>query len=144
MRLLQTNKPTDLAWLAGIIDGEGCLSVGRNNGKDGKYIGMHVVLKMADEEAVRKASEITRVGTLKKHKPFAPNRRPLWEWQCSSQQAACILRLLLPYLVTKRTQAQLFITLAERMNVRRGPLTIEEREFQDGIVTAIREEKKIR
>jgi hypothetical protein len=139
---MRRRKQTDWAWLAGILDGEGCLSVGRNNGAGGRYIGLHVVVRMADEDAVRRAYTIAGVGTLKLHRPFTTNRRALWEWNTSSQEAARTLRLVLPYLVTKRVQAKWFIKLATRMAGRRGePLTQRERAIQDEIVRVIKEEK---
>lgn len=137
-------RVTENAWAAGIVDGEGCISVGRNNGLGGKYIGMHVIVRMADKEAVQKIARIAGVGSLKLHRPFTARRRPLWEWHSSSQEAASVLRRLLPYLVTKKIQARWFLKLAARMSQRRGPLTLKERRFQDEVVRMIRAEKKIR
>ena len=60
----------DLAWLAGLLEGEGCFYIGRQHGKHGKiYTNARISLVMTDRDSVERAATImgSKVG-----KPFTP------------------------------------------------------------------------
>lgn len=48
---LQTRK-TDLAWCAGIIDGEGCITISRG-GRARKYLNLRLFVKMCDQTTIQ-------------------------------------------------------------------------------------------
>jgi|KBSSwiStaDraftv2_1062776.scaffolds.fasta_scaffold18760_3 hypothetical protein len=138
------SKKTDLAWVAGLIDGEGCLHAGRNNGNNGRYLGLHLTVQMCDRRAVKNIHRIAAIGTVRLLKPSGPTRRPLWKWCSSSQQAATFLEAILPYMVTKKPQAVLFIRLAREQKGKLNQRLTEQRtKFQDRLIKRIKDLKRV-
>ena len=130
-------KDTDLAYLAGVIDSDGCIGVRyrRYGPTQRDYFYPMVDIKQVSPEACLLARELGgHIEYIKK--AIAPNRRRLYRWEASSRTAASVLRLLLPYLRIKREQALNAIALSDarpplsRKGVTRGaPLrTVEEAE----------------
>jgi DNA modification methylase len=127
------------AWLAALIDGEGCIQAHRqtpaakHNSVDTFQVDVGV--GMVDECVVRRAHEITGVGSLTLQK------RGVWDWSVRGQQAAVLLRAVYPHLILKRRQAALGIMLAEDLAVRRfgrgNPATAEAIEYRHQIKQAI-------
>lgn len=131
-----------LAYIAGIIDGEG-------------YIGVHVRLtskgnlefrpRVAVAMTERQAIDLIR-GTLG-GRPFVEHKnrkRPLAGLRWSCQQAAEVCRMLLPWLKVKKNQARLLMRLAELRKVNRncGRLIIENRAEQERITKLLAAMKK--
>ena len=102
------------AWAAGLIDGEGCISIKRRKTKEGwRCDTLTVTLGMTDKKAIQRLKEITQVGSIR-FLPAKPEKgwRAQYIWSCASGKAASVLRLCLPWLITKKEQA--FIALAFR------------------------------
>lgn len=51
----------NLAWLAGLFEGEACFSVRQNRG----CLQLHIALNMTDEDVVRRAHEIVGAGKVR-------------------------------------------------------------------------------
>lgn len=100
--MLDLQTPEELAYLAGLIDGEGCFSVGDNPR-------LRIVLQSRDKFALERIQEIFG-GRLNHRKPQAswkPNCSDQWEWTVQRQEelyALCVA--LLPYLHIKREKCQ--------------------------------------
>src|SRR5205807_198981 len=94
--------PTELAWAAGLFDGEG-------------YIGylhkasVQLALGMVDHACVRAFAHVVGVrytGSWLKHSERNPNWNDAYYWRISrSSDVRLVLELLLPYLVAKRKRA---------------------------------------
>jgi hypothetical protein len=99
-----------MAYVAGIVDGEGCIRVKRTQAyrcQGRKTLGYHasIQVKMVDESAIRFVAEILG-GWVFRQKPSAAQGRPLWTWQMSDAAAEAALRRLLPFLRVKRAQTE--------------------------------------
>lgn len=106
-------KETVLAYLAGLVDGEGYVGIKRTRRKDAVSFIYHerFQLRMVHEPSIRLLTN-TLGGAYYSEKPSqAPNRRPLFCWQASDALAASIAVALLPYLIIKRPNAKLLLAL---------------------------------
>lgn len=95
----------ELAWAAGFFDGEGCIYLRAGKGIAGWQL--LCSLGQSDDSPLEEFQRIVGgVGFVgRRHYPKRSNRRPCWAWQTSSQKAEDVLRLLLPFLRVKRSQA---------------------------------------
>ena len=98
----------DLGWAAGIIDGEGCITVGRKRTKD-SVLGWRYALLID-------VTNTSRVMLLRLRMMFggtiSVERRSLtgkafWQWRLYGRGAQGALAILEPYLIAKRAQAQI-------------------------------------
>lgn len=94
----------DAAWLAGLLDGEGCFDAPRGNPR--------IRVKMADLDVVLRAAAVMGASTymeLDKTHPgvierfgYTP-RKPLMVAQLTGERAVGIMRALLPWLGSRRS-----------------------------------------
>lgn len=99
---------TDKAYIAGIIDGEGCIGIYVARG--GKGYGSHalqVVVKMSEPQAITMISETfdtpIHVGGVR------GNSRPCGTVTLRAEKALSLLQACLPYLRVKKAQAEIGI-----------------------------------
>jgi hypothetical protein len=98
---------TSYAWCAGLIDGEGCISIYRV--RKGPYYAVMIRVVMTNRETIERVAEILACGTIR-HNTGVGVRRDSWTWCCASIVGSkLILRRLRPYLVTKAKEADLAI-----------------------------------
>lgn len=99
MRLRRAILPdVDVAWAAGIIDGEGSIGI---------YDTVTLRVSMGHAGAVAKLCEIFATGTLAVRTPRPP-RKPYHCWTVRAhREVRRTLRLVLPFLVVKREEAEL-------------------------------------
>ena len=125
---------TDIAWAAGIWDGEGCWSVTSRAG-DGHHKGsMHAQsrLGMTDRDVVERFAAIVGFGTVRlranqKEAKYGP-RKPVWEWYTQRRDMTRqLIEMFWPYLgERRRAKAQEVLDLgeatpaAERLTCPRG------------------------
>jgi hypothetical protein len=117
-------KATDLAWLAGIVDGEGHISLYRNQ-RGYLCVKTHVEVTMSNLACVEKARDIIWAITHRKY-PIKERRQPHLRHVSFSlrimDQKGCrkVCEALLPYLVAKRELAELMIEFCETRKQARG------------------------
>lgn len=99
---------TEKAWLAGIIDGEGCIWT-----RFPKRKNVHVEVKMTDKRTIERINELFPGRFVKGH-TNGFSRKPQWLWQLDTNGSRELLTIVLPYLFTKREQAEIAIQLADR------------------------------
>lgn len=116
---------TDFAWAAGIVDGEGCIHIRKNEpSSSSKHKSTHfaLVLKvtMTDATTIHRLRELFRVGhiTVDANKPSG--HKTAHSWTCMSADAQGVLRKLYPYLLTKRHEAFRAIEFGFLGSARRG------------------------
>ncbi len=97
------------AWLAGIIDGEGCLDAPRGNAR--------IRIKMTDHDVVLRAAELLQART---YWELAPDRKPLLVAQITGAPAVAALRAVLPYLGSRRTAKATDLILTHQFKEKRA------------------------
>lgn len=123
----KTNAPTDveIAWAAGLFEGEGCLNVyARASGK----LQVQMRLAMTDFDVVDRFAEIVGCGHLRvRHGAahMARGDKPLREWYLyEAARVIEIAELLLPHLGARRAaKAREVMALAATVQVRNGDRT---------------------
>ena len=105
-------KKTELAYLAGIIDGDGFISIRPVNNT--RKIAIHIGVVSTDLPLLEWIVE--RFGGYVYHRP-APKKKPHWktkyEWRLQHQHIVPVLKSIMPYLIIKKEHARLAIKFRE-------------------------------
>ncbi|MBS1795615.1 MAG: hypothetical protein JSS81_17295 [Acidobacteria bacterium] len=128
-----TVQETDLAWLAGIIDGEGCFSIFINNRIDASNPSISASLTITNSNCLllNRCMEILDSLEIKYYYHDPKNgrqqgRRVMRVKVKNYSSLKCLIELLLPYLVGKIDQAKITLEFAN-LAKQRGKLKYEER-----------------
>jgi hypothetical protein len=109
----------DIIWAAGICDGESAIFLRRSiSGKNPSH-SVELEVSMTDKPTIEALYNIFgQVGSFRPAKRIkkAINHRQAWRWCVSSNQALMVIELILPYLRTKKEQAELVLTFRELKN----------------------------
>jgi len=121
---MHDNRTIDIAWAAGFFDGEGCIHIGRVfRGVRPVYVPMITVSQVAREPL----DELQRLfaGGIYNASSGRPNSKPLLAWKAAGGDAERAVREMIPYLLVKRAQAEVFLAFRERITqtVGRGGLS---------------------
>ena len=121
-----------LAYAAGAIDGEGHIAIQRRKLVTGYSYGLRITVVNADERLPRWLHEKLGGSLLMNNvRARQPQHSITHSWVASSEHAAEILRLVLPFMVLKAEQAAVAIDFQEHISAgeRPGvPLSETERE----------------
>ena len=105
-RGFKIKNPDDRAWLAGIIEGEGCITIHKREGgrKNATY---GIVLSVANTSRVMidRIAELTGLGGNIQEAIRGRNQK-LYRWNAMSDNAKWVLREIYPHIVSKRNQAR--------------------------------------
>ena len=141
-----THSIAEIAYLAGLIDGEGCIYIGHTKqGKYGNGYQWHSMLKITscDEELIIWL-ENTFGGSKDSRYRWTSKKaftRPVYNWQATGPMLDYILPLVMPYLIIKKKQCDVMMRfrrtcqnigskrLPEHINTRRQLLLIELRQL---------------
>lgn len=103
--------PIDLAYAAGIMDGEGSIMLAKKVTHRGtENISPVVVVNMTDKSVPDFLSALfggMPVTIIRENRN--PNWSPIYRWQVTGQRAIAVVRALTPYLKTKLPQAQVLL-----------------------------------
>ena len=114
----------DIAYLAGLFDGEGSIYFAKRPEKKKKHNGkgyrtsmsqrISMEIAMTDEHVIRWVHEVLNVGTVveKRKKGLRKNGTPYlkqWKWRCTFREAYYVCRLLWPYAHTKLNKIEKII-----------------------------------
>lgn len=93
----------ELAWAAGIYEGEGCLSSRHSNRLHRRDRGLVLKLKMTDADVVRHFVRIVQPDGRVLGPYIKPNRKPVWIWQTGKyREVRRITNELRPWLFARR------------------------------------------
>lgn len=85
----------DLFWMAGLLEGEGCFTMG------GKY--PSVQCKMTDEDSVHRLAVAAACGNVTgPHAQPNPQHRPYWTWTVGGKRAVDLMIVLFPLMGDRR------------------------------------------
>lgn len=111
-----TLQPTDLAYVAGLFDGEGCISVRLRNDKAKRSHKLVISVTNTNREVLGWLHSHFQ-GTIGKCTSSKTTRTQCYQWYIGSRKAQVFLRAILPYLHIKREQAMLAIAFQDRMTL---------------------------
>jgi hypothetical protein len=103
------NNPTEieLAYIAGVMDGEGCVTILRQKFPRKFQYRLFLVVSNTNEEVIRYLHNILGCGAV--HPLRRTQKRDthmdVWQWQASFSDAYSVLTALYPYLIVKRRDA---------------------------------------
>lgn len=104
----------DVAYSAGIFDGEGCISVSPYRTPDGRErFHCDIFLGMQSRSTLEFFQRTVGTGKIQR-------RKDIWMLSASGAKAAHVLKTVLPFLRTKKVEAQLFLEFAATFSAR-GP-----------------------
>ncbi len=126
-------KKTDLAYVAGLFDGEGCIQIIKTNGKGRGLYNLRCSLEMTNEGLPRLLQVCFGGGCRRRNLPSP--RQNQWEWTTLSRMAYSFLKAIYPYLRLKKSEADVAIEFQEAMHT--SPKRLTEKEL------AIREAQRI-
>lgn len=126
---LETVRETDLAYMAGLMDGEGTIGITRRSGgptyKSLRYT-LVVAVQMSDRPSIDHVAALFQRSVYEKG-PYANMRKTAYLLQWQARVAAELLEPLVPYLVLKRPQAEIALQFQREQDViRRGVVLSDE------------------
>jgi len=104
-----------VAYAAGLIDGEGCLSIRRNlNGKS-KYFSFTIIVCMKEREPLERLQTLWggSIGKIFRKPIHGGETRVFHRWVIATKSAHIALQEMYPYLIGKRQEADVAIAFAE-------------------------------
>ena len=135
-------KKTDLAYYAGIFDGEGTVGIiERKPSKKGNNPNFYLAVTICstDEWLVRQL-QFAFGGSVYKGKSSQPQNHPVWGWTIACKKAIAFLEVILPYLHLKRAQVEIGLRMQRTVRNKGGEKL--QRRLTDGEV-AWRQAQKI-
>ena len=101
----------DIAYMAGLFDGEGSVDYARRwekRAKGKRYRVWRIIMEIAmtDEAVIRWVHDVLGVGAVKvidktKSPSSKPHYKKQWRWRCSFREALYVAKLLWPHAQTK-------------------------------------------
>jgi hypothetical protein len=111
---MNTLTETEKAYLAGFIDGEGCISIVKQTKKESRnpYYRLSLIVSQTNYEFLQHWQQLVGIGKMneKMYQTMASEHcARAWDWRVSTGDAAELLESLLPYLRIKKTEAEIAI-----------------------------------
>lgn len=115
LSLLDQLNEASLAYIAGLFDGEGSVTITRR--KQWNYFFLTITITNTNKDVISKLQEL--LGGSVHHKIYKnPKYKQGWYWQANTKRAGLILEKLLPYLIIKRGKAEIAIQFQN--HIRKG------------------------
>jgi len=106
------DSSNELAYLAGVFDGEGSFGIW-SRGKE-RSPGFRASVEMTDADIVMKFLIYFQVGQILFIKPREAHYKPIYRWKVDLEKAVEVVRKMLPYL-SKRRQTQFHETVCKNV-----------------------------
>lgn len=130
----------ELAYMAGIIDGEGTISIDyrfhRKNKSAHKYHRPYLSVPNTDKRLIDWIHQ--RFSGCIAFRAAKNNSRALYEWHAKTSDLEKILNALLPYLFLKKEQAELILRIKKTIVLGTKKLSIETVSYREEITKRIR------
>ena len=103
------------AWLAGLVDGEGTITIARNKmkGRNKDLFRPILCITNSSLELLQCCKTTTDLGEIYKQKKQTSHHRQVYRWRVSDGKAVSIVIEIKPYLIAKRRQAEIVCNLSE-------------------------------
>lgn len=133
LQIIVPDSAPDLAYMAGIVDGEGCIHARIDTRRNRPLTYLSLQITMCSNEVLFWVSK-TFGGTVYTTPRYNPNHNQKYIWRINGKSIKYLLLALLPYLKEKRERAILGIQLAT---------LIENNKYQDITETQWQERRQI-
>lgn len=91
----------NIAWLAGLFEGEGCISL-RDYISDAEPR-FNLIIKMTDEDVIRRAHGVAGIGCVGGPYMEKAGTKPCWRWSAwNNQNCVALLYAMYPFLGSRR------------------------------------------
>lgn len=110
-----------LAYCAGVIDSDGCITIKRRRVKSAAHwnCSSSVFVRQVTDEAVVLLQSLFG-GRISKSPPSIKGGRDLFHWEANRKRAELVVLAILPYLRIKRRQAELLIDFQKFLRDHKG------------------------
>jgi hypothetical protein len=108
-----------IAYLAGIMDGEGSFYIGRDHRRE-KCFNSRLYVVNTDERLIKWLQENFTGLTYSRTSPKNPKWKMKYEWVARKSEILPICEAIYPFLICKREQAEVMIKFRETFKERRG------------------------
>lgn len=128
---MRLSDKTKFAYVAGLIDGEGNISLIRRTDaryKTGYQVKLAIGISNTNEWLIQWL-KVQLGGSISCKSDKRKNRKAVWQWQLTDRKASGFLELVLPYLQIKRPQAELALKFQKAR--RYGHLTEKQAVLQE-------------
>ena len=113
---------TQAAYLAGLVDGEGSITLTRRHRKENRQL--VVSISNTDFNLLKQVNIIVGAGRITKKRTYKEHHKPSGEYRIENRQALELIRQLAPYLLTyKAHRADLVLSDYVRLTPRNGYYT---------------------
>lgn len=111
-RLREESRNIDIAWAAGIIDGEGCFHISNSrpdtkSGAINRSYSLYLKVTMGHKPTIERLLDIFGVGSI--HLVTQTKYNQAWTWLTTSHKALGVTNIVRPYLFTKASEADIAI-----------------------------------
>lgn len=137
-------RELDLAWLAGIIDGEGSIFVMKQKRNDRERDTNYILRISVDSTDPYMAEECLKIAggvKIQQASDKRPNCSDRLKWQINGSQASKLLKELLPYLRVKKHQAEIAIDFQDSTKKHWKHMKKEDYEKQEKLYFALKQAK---
>lgn len=112
---MRETSDLDVAYLAGLIDGEGCIEITyRNRTSDaGKAFVLRLTITNTDRGVLQWCRDTTGVGSVSRRRSASGRFRAYFHWTVSLYGAEQVLKRVQPYIKIKQTQLRAAIASRE-------------------------------
>ena len=147
---MKKDKQSILAYVAGIIDGEGCIRIVTRKPRNGKSTQHSLMLQVAQKDGILMDWLYGNFGGM----VYLKNKRTdgsdwIYEWRVMEKKAAEVLKQILPFLTVKKRQAELGLRFQTHKtgagnygDGRYKPLSEHELQLRENIAQEISKAKK--
>ncbi|MFL6646640.1 MAG: LAGLIDADG family homing endonuclease [Sulfurifustaceae bacterium] len=134
-RQTRTLTPQDAAYIAGIIDGEGTISLSRRHRNDNRQL--VVSIASTERELLEYILQTVGAGRITKKRTASANHSPSATYVVDNRQAHSLLQQVAPYLRTyKAKRAELVLQNYLRLTPRNGKYSPTQQREREAFVTS--------
>ncbi len=120
---------TDLAYLAGFVDGEGTITIMRFRRTNRKHqIDYRPLLSISNtnREALEWVVSVTGVGSVQQSHRIRVGYKTNWKYTVVNSNAIVLAKILLPYLKIKKLNAEILVRYADTLITNYKPYRVSE------------------
>jgi hypothetical protein len=106
-----------LIYLAGFVDGEGCIGVNRRKRNIWDTYDPYLSITNTDLSVLEYIKKNTMVGSIRENMSIRPGRfgrKRVYGYWLSNRNARMVIKAIYPYLIVKKEQAKLVIDMPKR------------------------------